>query len=397
MRILWFSTAPWGASSYSVLSKRTLPDIVRDGHEVIAYSWYGLQGQAQKWPITKREDKTKLAGNVTILPHCGGNPYGIDTALAYYQAIKPDVMISNMDVWVLPADVTSRMSFACWAPVDHDPVPQGILSGMSTAKYVMCYSQWGTQLLKDCGVEARYVPCSADSALFCPGSKRAAREALGLDPNWFIVSMIAANKDPGDRKGFGEALAGFAEFAKAHEDARLYVHTNWGGPINIANLAARCGIPNSRLLRHDHLTYLSGGYGDDYMVNIYRASDVLLNPAKSEGFGLPILEAQMCGTPVALSDYSTTDELLFAGWKIPGQRHWSIGADSWRVMVYIEAVTAALEEAYRNRGNELLARQARQGALSLDTAEVHRKHWRPALAEIEEIVKGGGALKMVTF
>ena len=56
-----------------------------------------------------------------------------------------------------------------------------------------------------------------------------------------------------------------------------------------------------------------------------------------------------------------------------------------------------MEGAFRQRGNELLRRQARAGAVALDTWEVHRRYWRPALAEIEEIVRGGGELKMVQF
>lgn len=397
MRILFYSTSPWGPSSYSVLTKRVVPEFVRDGHEVICYSWYGLQGQAQKWPISKREDRTQLAGAVTILPHCGSNPYGVDTALPYYQAIQPDVIITNMDIWVMPPEVTSQMSYAAWAPIDHDPVPRGILQSLATSKYVMSYSQWGANLLKDCGVDAHYVPCSADSTEYKPMPQAEARRALGIDPTAYLVSIVAANKDPGDRKGFGEAIQGFAKLAQKHDDAKLYIHSNWTGPIDITNLCDRCGLSSAQVTRPDMLAYLSGQYDDAYMRLVYAASDVLLNVSKSEGFGLPILEAQMCGTPVILSDFSTSRELCFAGWLVEGQRQWSIGADSWRLAVYVDKVADALEEAYSQRGNEVLRRQARNGALAFDTYEVHKKYWRPALQEIEEIVKGDSSLKMVTF
>ena len=106
----------------------------------------------------------------------------------------------------------------------------------------------------------------------------------------------------------------------------------------------------------------------------------------------------MCGVPVALSDFSTTDELLFAGWKIPGQRNWSIGADSWRLLVSVDGVVDALEAGYAERDNPKLRQQARDGARHYDTEQVFETYWRPALKDIEEIVCGkGGELKLVQF
>ena len=141
-----------------------------------------------------------------------------------------------------------------------------------------------------------------------------------------------------------------------------------------------------------------GMFNDNDMRDIYNASDVLLNPAKSEGFGLPMLEAQMCGTPVIASDFSTTEELLFAGWRISGQKHWSMGANSWRLLVSIDSVVDCLEAAYADRGNELLQQQARNGALAFDTDNVLKKYWKPAMQELEEITGiTAGNMKLVDF
>lgn len=43
------------------------------------------------------------------------------------------------------------------------------------------------------------------------------------------------------------------------------------------------------------------------MATLYTAASVLLFP--SQGFGLPVLEAQMCGTPVVCSDRVTLPEV----------------------------------------------------------------------------------------
>ena len=95
----------------------------------------------------------------------------------------------------------------------------------------------------------------------------------------------------------------------------------------------------------------------------------------------------MCGVPVCATDYSTTDELLWAGWKFGGIRYWSFGARSWRVIPDPDAVADALEIAYTELGNtqrrEVLAQKARAGATSLDTKTVGSEFWAKALAAIE--------------
>ena len=335
---------------------------------------------------------------VMVMPLDNGQNFGVEVLLASYEWFKADILISCMDVWVLPAHLTSHTRFCPWIPVDHDPVPEQICASLSTALYPMAFSKWGVGILANANIKAKYVPCSADASVFVRGYKDKSRKAIGVpDECDFFVSMVAANKDPGDRKGFGEALQGFARFHANHPNSYLYLHTNWNGAVNIGHLCDRLGI-RDHVMRPDPYPYLMGMMTPEYMQTIYSASDLLLNPAKSEGFGLPVLEAQMCGTPVALTDFSTSRELLFGGWMIKGQPDWSIGADSFRLRAYIDSVVGVLEEAYADRGNELLSLQARKGAMQLDTEQVFKNYWVPALKDIEEIVEGkGGELKLVTF
>jgi glycosyltransferase involved in cell wall biosynthesis len=45
------------------------------------------------------------------------------------------------------------------------------------------------------------------------------------------------------------------------------------------------------------------------MATLYTTAAVLLFPSHYEGFGLPVLEAQMCGTPVVCSDRGALPEV----------------------------------------------------------------------------------------
>ena len=398
MKILFLSTAPWGPSSYSVLTARTVPEIVRQGHEVHISTWYGLQGAPQRWPIRARgAEKTEPPlSTVVVYPSFDGNSFGVDTLLATYKVMNADCLITCMDAWVLPPAITGRVKFAAWLPVDHDPAPANVVQALSTCIYPIAFSRWGRQVLKQAGVEAHYIPCSADSNVFQPMDKAEARKSVGVpDDCDYLAAMVAANKDPSDRKGFAEALIAFAQFCRTHPKAMMYIHTNWEGPINITALADRLGLAG-RLIRPEPLSIIYGLLNDQFLKAVYCASDLLLNPSKSEGFCLPIVEAQMCGTSVAATDFSTTDELVFGGFKIEGQPHWSLGADSFRKLVYIDSVREALEWGWENRGNEVLAKRAREGACEYDTAHVAETYWRPALKDIEDMVSAkGGEMKLV--
>jgi len=148
---------------------------------------------------------------------------------------------------------------------------------------------------------------------------------LGLPTDRFIVGMVAANKDYPSRKALPQAIEAFAEFNKRHPDTLLYLHTAKGNAgnspkVNIPELIKHLeangypGISNS-IAFVDQYMYLIG-LPTAYMVDAYRAMDVLLSPSMGEGFGIPIVEAQSCGTPVITGDWTSMSELTFNGYKI---------------------------------------------------------------------------------
>lgn len=387
MRILVHSSVPWSPGSYSTLVSRTVPPMVNDGHEVVLSTFYGLSGGTVPWHIPGKPGQPSKA--VRVLPHANQLDYGRKIMGLNYNFYKMDVLITILDVWVFGPQDTYGLNFAPWFPVDYAPLTDRMIQAIEPALYPMTFSKWGLEVIEQAGLKAHYIPCSAPTRFYSPGDKTAARSIFNIDRKLgYLVTMVSANVDSQDRKGFGEALQGFAKFAQKHDDAMLYIHTNWDGPVNLQAMADRLGIAD-RVIQPDKYAYNMGMLDLDYMVNVYRASDVHLNTCKSEGFGLPILESQMCGCPVIAPNYSTTDELLFAGWKIDGQLDWAMGADSFRFRVYVDSVAQALEEAYQNRDNKSLKGQAVKGARHYDNDIVYNRYWRPALKEIERLVNKG--------
>jgi glycosyltransferase involved in cell wall biosynthesis len=116
---------------------------------------------------------------------------------------------------------------------------------------------------------------------------------------------------------------------------------------------------------------------------MYSAADVFMLPSRGEGFGLPIVEAQACGTPVIVTDFSSMPELTFAGWKVPTTGHaapW-LNTGCLHAQVDVGKLADAIQAAYDARGDATLRKEARAGAMKYDTDTVFRRYMMPALEQ----------------
>ena len=116
---------------------------------------------------------------------------------------------------------------------------------------------------------------------------------------------------------------------------------------------------------------------NEAMAALYTATDVLLASTMGEGFGLTVIEAQSCGTPAIVNNFSAQPELIGDGWLTEGQPWWDPTQLAWFNTPNVPSIVDSLEQAYQ-RGRQR-SEKARQHALQYDADLVWDQHWRPYL------------------
>ena len=103
------------------------------------------------------------------------------------------------------------------------------------------------------------------------------------------------------RKGLDVLLRAFDRIAPGLPDLRLVVAgaEGWGtGPVRAA----------LRELRHSERVVRLGYLDDDAVPALLRRAEVVAYPSRAEGFGLPVLEALVCGARVVTSEGTAMED-----------------------------------------------------------------------------------------
>jgi glycosyltransferase involved in cell wall biosynthesis len=371
MKALWHSISPLCPTGYggqtALFAPRlnNLPDV-----DLAVSSGYGHAGQ----PLDFR--------GVTVYPSFDWNQ-GIVTWRDKHGGDDPCLVITLMDVWPLDAEVYAHLArtggLACWVPVDHAPLPPGVEHFLrATEARPIAMSRFGEGELRNAGFDPLYVPHGVDTAIFRPFEDRAkARAWFKIPEDAFVVGMVANNEGVAPpRKAFHDT----------HPDAKLYLHAEVTGNtgmrqgVDFRILAAQFEIPEDAILVTNPDKMITG-MPQAELAALYSSFDVLLNASHGEGFGVPIIEAQACGTPVVVSDWTSMPELCGAGWKISGTPWYDCQHYSFFLNPSVEGIAEALTELQAMGASERAALSANAVAFAAqyDADRVLMEHWVPVL------------------
>jgi glycosyltransferase involved in cell wall biosynthesis len=187
----------------------------------------------------------------------------------------------------------------------------GIRNGLSTADRILTVSQASADLISKYAPFAesriRITPCACDPCFEPPDSVSACRqraaELLGCTLPYFMAVGVNA-------RGKGHDLIIEAFAAAAERDERLVLVHRVDGAPEIERMARAMGV-------YERIHWLRGLSQAD-LVTLMQAARVFLQPSRYEGFGIPVLEAMSCGTPVIASDIPALTEVMSgAGRTVP--------------------------------------------------------------------------------
>ena len=393
LRIMYASNAPWCASGYGIQGRSLLPrlkqlDVVDD---IAIFAWFGLQGGGT------------MANGFPVYP-AGLDAYGNDMYGAHCGHFRADILVTLIDAWVIKPNVVEDIKPALWLPwlpVDHDPAPEIVTKAIKDAYMPISYAKFGREMLDKAGVPNVYIPHGVEPGIFrviddetVAGFRREVCE----DAAWLGV-MVSANKGWPSRKGFEETLLAFKSILpQLPQPAMLYIHADYtkatqGG--DLAGLVKAMGLEEHVRFPNRYKLWI-GEYDQAYLAMMYNAADVFLGPSRGEGFGIPIIEAQACGTPVVVTNFSSMPELVRWGVAVdPSSLCWTY-QDSFQAVPDVPGIAEAMLQLTEERRS--LNGKLRQKRMETSEA-IHQEfgwdslvkdYWRPMLLDVLEHINNGG-------
>jgi glycosyltransferase involved in cell wall biosynthesis len=368
------------STGYGVQSLALAEQLLKHGVKVANLSNYGLEGRMDK--IRTRH------GDVAHYPR-GYKIYSDDVMGKWHKHFssqfpeRKNVLFTLYDVWVYN-DLDYDGEIVSWVPLDHVTLPPQVRKFlMRTNVTPVTMSPHGQRQLEAAGIDSVYIPHGIDTKVFKPTYQTfgvPTRKYLDVPEDAFLVSMVQANKANGQvhRKAIAEQLFAFARFRETHPDAYLYLHMEpskvFGG-FNLPVLLKSVGLTEEHVRIPDTDT-LRTGYPSEFLAAVYTASDVLLAVSYGEGFGVPVVEAQACGTRVITSGFAATEDLAGQdSFIVGGQPFWDEHQSAFFMIPFVQAIQEALTLAYAEpRG---VSQSSIDFAANFDHAKVWNDKWLP--------------------
>jgi glycosyltransferase involved in cell wall biosynthesis len=372
------SNGPMVPSGYGRQTELLMAQLAELGHEVAVSCFHGVTGGILDY------------NGIPVYP-AGQAPFSVDVLIPHAEHFRADLVITLMDAWqLLPiAEQLKAMrkggtELALWLPVDCQPLGQGdreILRRTGATPIAM--SLHGLQMLQDAGyTPVPYVPHSVDLDQFYPIStedRAAWRAQCGVSDNQ-VIGICAANRDR-FRKAWPEQLRAVSLYRRTNPDVRLMIHTVTYGPngLDLRQMVADMGIGDITIFTADY-PQLAGLIDDGDMRLWYNGLDLLSNCSYAEGFGLTMLEATACGTPVLATKASSMPQL--ARWTVGGEEFWNPVHRAWWIRPHVAEIVGAYRYALEHAASHGSRSSIAEAVGDYEREAVRDTFWAPVLATL---------------
>lgn len=251
---------------------------------------------------------------------------------------KPTHVLSINDIWCsdfLAKSPLRRFYNFIWMPtLDAAGMSPEWKYELSLADVLLAYQNWSAeQLEKESGIKVFGIAPHVPQGFTLVENRKELKKHLGLDG--FVIGTVMRNQA---RKRFPELFSLFRKVLDKHPNAKLYCHTSfpdkqgWNIPrllikndiahnVYFSYICSNCGNLFPSLYRG--VTFcnkckqmgaiLCNGVqsmSTQHMNIMYNAFDLYVQFTVAEGFGIPMLEAAACGTPVIATNYTSMEDIV---------------------------------------------------------------------------------------
>lgn len=325
-------------------------------------------------------------GDIDIYPR-GVDPWGNDIIDAHAATFGADLVITNLDIWVLQNYGGRSFNWLPICPVAEDPLTPGNKNSIRGAINIVVISKYGQQVLKEAGFPATHIYLPVPTEFFYPIDKRIAKRAFGWAEDTYIIGHIGMNR--GHRKGHDLLLRAFQFFLAEHHNAMLYLHTDQRSHdgLNLLALAEVLGISKKVIFPSRYDANL--GWTPIKMMGLYNAFDLYVQPSLNEGQAMPVWEAAAVGDVVVATNATAIAEAIEGMEAIPVEpinKIW-LNNDSFGYEVSADNLAEAMLKAFRTYGKNYVSVKSRQWAIENVSIEAVAQRWQEELINVEKRVR----------
>jgi D-inositol-3-phosphate glycosyltransferase len=152
----------------------------------------------------------------------------------------------------------------------------------------------------------RIIPCGVNLERFQPRDRAQCRHRLGILPDRRVVLFVGRFAA---LKGTDALLGAVADLVPRIADIQLVV-VGGDGP---ASFHSRSLARLAEMLHIQERIWFAGRVEQETLPDYYSAADLLVVPSHYESFGLVVLEALACGTPVVATRVGAVETIIQPG------------------------------------------------------------------------------------
>lgn len=390
MKVLLVSNAPWVKTGYGTQAASLARRLRDDGHQVVFYATFGLEGGVQQWE------------GITVLP-ANGQGFVDPIIQGHLRYTQPDLVITLFDLWPWRGSNIMHWirevgaKWLAWFPIDATPISFANVEMLDFVDYPVAMANFAVdeihKIQSDFRVEVIPHGIEKDWGYTANGRKEF-RRALQVPDDAFLFGSVGRNAYYPGRKGFDRLIRAFG--MANLPNSYLYLHTgSWSesGSVPISTMldfySREFPDIKERVKTADDYNLVMG-YSQEGMNALYSSLDCYVQPTLGEGFGIPVIEAQSCGCAVIATDCTSMPELVCpdTSMLIPGATELFTPDPAHRVLIDIPQLADAMKQIYDIKKDDpsgFLAMKGNAGlwANNWDWDTLWENNWKPLLAQLD--------------